>query len=320
MKVLVVQQRMGIGDMVIFLPYVHAISKKFQSQVSLLVKKNSRAEQLCKHDQHIKEIIYLDRNENNSGRHDGWIGFFNLLKEIKEKKFDKIFIFNGSLRFLLLAKLCGIKSILQYPLFTRKNNIVLTAKNFTEKFTENVISTQPRIYLKEDTVKKVKEEYSFNKNFKHICIGFSASGPTKRWDVENYIKLASEINKKVPCKFYLAGGKNDQELFTKFSNSSIAKNCISFKDLTIQETLPIIKNCNIYVGNDTGWLHISSALNKKCLALFMDSPVQAYGTYSKNIYLIVPEGETNETTTHNTRGGGKISFDKVLNKSLELLN
>ena len=47
--------------------------------------------------------------------------------------------------------------------------------------------------------------------------------------------------------------------------------------------MPIIKNCDLYIGNDTGWLHISSALNVKCLALFMDSPVQAYGKYSKNI-------------------------------------
>jgi len=320
MKVLVVQQRMGIGDMVIFLPYVHAISKKFQSQVSLLVKKNSKADQLCQNDQHIKEIIYLDRNNDNLGRHDGWLGFFKLLQEIKEKKFDKIFIFNGSLRFLLLAKLCGIKSILQYPLFTRKNNIVLTAKNFTEKFTENTISTQPRIYLKEKAVEKAKEKYSFNKNFRHICIGFSASGSTKRWHIENYIKLAVEINKKIPCKFYLAGGKNDRELFAKFLNSSVANKCISFENLTIQETLPIIKNCNMYIGNDTGWLHISSALNKKCLALFMDSPAQAYGTYSKNISLIVPEGETESTTTHDTLGKEKIVFENVLNKSLELLN
>ena len=320
MKVLVVQQRMGIGDMVIFLPYVHAISKKFQSQVSLLVKKNSKADQLCQNDQHIKEIIYLDRNNDNSGRHDGWVGFFKLLKDIKVKRFDKIFIFNGSLRFLLLAKLCGIKSILQYPLFTRKNNIVLTAKNFTEKFTENTISTQPRIYLKEDVVKEVKKKYNFNENFKHICFGFSASGPTKRWDVENYIKLATEINKKIPCKFYLAGGKDDRELFAKFLNSPVANKCISFENLTIQETLPIIKNCNVYIGNDTGWLHISSALNKKCLALFMDSPVQAYGTYSKNIYLVVPEGKTEKTTTHDTLGKEKIVFENVLNKSLDLLN
>ena len=92
-----------------------------------------------------------------------------------------------------------------------------------------------------------------------------------------------------------------------------------FKDLKIRETLPIIKNCDLYVGNDTGWLHISSALNIKCLALFMDSPVQAYGKYSENIEIIVPEGETEETTTHDTLGAEKISFNKVFDKSINLL-
>ena len=73
-------------------------------------------------------------------------------------------------------------------------------------------------------------------------------------------------------------------------------------------------------SNDTGWLHISSALNIKCLALFMDSPVQAYGKYSKNIEIIVPEGETEETTTHDTLGADSISFDKVYDKCIELLS
>jgi hypothetical protein len=51
----------------------------------------------------------------------------------------------------------------------------------------------------------------------------------------------------------------------------------------------------------------------------MDSPVQAYGKYSENISVIVPEGETEETTTHDTLGKNKINFEKVLNKSLETL-
>ena len=320
MKVLVVQQRMGIGDMIIFLPYIHAISKKFEVPVSLLVKKNSKAGELCAEDQHIEEIIYLDRYKNNSGRHDGWLGFFNLLKDIKEKRFDKIFIFNGSLRFLLLAKLSKIKFVYQYPLFTKKDNIVLTAQTFTEKITEKSVSTQPTLYLNKERIGKTKNKYNFDNNFKHICIGFSASGPTKRWGIEKYIKLAQEINKITLCKFYLAGGKNDEELFKQFINSSVGSSCISFKDLSIQDTLPIIKNCTIYIGNDTGWLHIASALNIKCLALFVDSPVQAYGKYSENISVIVPEGETEETTTHDTLGKDKINFEEVLNKSKELLN
>ncbi|MBL6857974.1 MAG: glycosyltransferase family 9 protein [Pelagibacteraceae bacterium] len=320
MKVLVIQQRMGIGDMIIFLPYIHAISKKFQSKVSLLVKKNSKAEELFEDDDHIEEIINLDINKNNFGKHTGFSGFFKLLKEIKEKKFDKIFIFNSSVRYLLLAKLAGIKSINQYPLFLKKNNLVLTAKELIKKSIKENISTQPILYLDHNKIENVKNKYKFEKNFKHICIGFSASGPTKRWSIENYIKLAEILNKNKLCKFYLAGGRNDEILFNKFLNSSVSNICVSFKDLSISETLPIIKNCDIYIGNDTGWLHIASALNKKCLALFVDSPVQAYGKYSANISVVVPEGETEETTTHNTLGKEKINFEKVLKKSLELLN
>jgi heptosyltransferase-2 len=45
MKILAVQNRMGIGDTVIFLPFIETISRKFNSPISLLVKKNSKAEQ-----------------------------------------------------------------------------------------------------------------------------------------------------------------------------------------------------------------------------------------------------------------------------------
>ncbi len=320
MKVLVIQQRMGIGDMVIFLPYIHAISKKYRATITVLAKKNSKVDELCESDKHIKEIIFLDRDKNNKGRHDGIFGFFNLVKEIKEKKFDKVFIFNGSLRFKLLGKIAGIKEIHQYPLFRKKDNIVTSAKTFTEYYIKENVSTEPKLVLDKELVYASKEKYGFDKKQKHICIGFSASGPTKRWDVEKYINLAKELKKRMPCKFYLAGGKNDEILFAKFLNSSIASDCMSFKDVSIKDSLSIIKNCDIYVGNDTGWLHISSALNLKCLALFMDSPVLAYGKYSKNISTITPEGETDETTTHGTLGKNKINFEEVLKKTLSILN
>ena len=318
MKVLVIQPKIGMGDMVIYLPYIHAISKKYQTPVSILVKENSRANQLLSEDKYIKEILMLDRTKNNSGAHDGLLGFFKLSKDLRLKNFDKVFIFNSSLRYLLISKIAGIKNIFQYPLFRKKDNIVTSAKIFTENEIGEIVSTQPELIVNENKVKEAK--LKFSKEFKHICLGISASGPTKRWDIKNFIKLCININARTPSKFYLAAGNNDKDLIDEFLNSELSNNCISFKDLKISETLPIIKNCNLYIGNDTGWLHISSALGVKCLALFMDSPVQAYGKYSKNIELIVPEGETEETTTHDTLGAGKISFEKVFNKSIELLN
>ena len=318
MKVLVIQPKIGMGDMVIYLPYIHAISKKYKTAVSILVKENSRANQLLAEDRHIKEILILDRTKNNTGTHDGLSGFFKLSKDLKLKEFDKVFIFNSSLRYLLISKIAGIKNISQYPLFRKKDNVVTSAKIFTENELGDIVSTQPELKINGNKVNEAKQKFS--RDFKHICLGISASGPTKRWDIKNFINLCININARTPSKFYLAAGNNDKDLIDQFLNSKLSNNCISFKDLKIIETLPIIKNCNLYIGNDTGWLHISSALGVKCLALFMDSPVQAYGKYSKNIEVIVPEGETEETTTHDTLGSDKISFEKVFNASIKLLN
>ena len=58
MKILIIQQRYGIGDLIIFLPYIHAISKKFKTKVSLLVKESSKASDLLSNDINIDEIIY----------------------------------------------------------------------------------------------------------------------------------------------------------------------------------------------------------------------------------------------------------------------
>ena len=318
MKVLVIQPKIGMGDMIIYLPYIHAISKKYEMPVSILVKENSRANQLLAYDEHIDEIIILDRSKNETGIHDGLLGFFKISKELKKRHFNKVFIYNGSLRYFLISKLAGIKSIFQYPLFKKKDNIVTSAKIFTENELNTIVSTKPILNLNKENVEKIRN--NFSQNFKHICLGISARGPTKRWGIKNFIKLCERINDKIPSKFYLAAGNNDRDLINEVLNSKIGKNCISFEKLKISETMPVIKNCNLYIGNDTGWLHISSALDVKCLALFMDSPVQAYGKYSNNINVIVPEGETEESTTHDTLGADKISFEKVLNKSIELLN
>jgi len=305
MKILCINVRKGIGDQIIFLPYLHAISKKFKVPVSLLAKENSKARELFYEDKLIDEVIDLKKNM------DGVMGILRLSKEIKSRGFDKIFIFNSSLRYNIVSRLTGIKSIYQYPLFRRKDNIVLSAKIFTEDILNEVVSTEPNLVVKND-------EY-LDKEFKHICLGISASGPTKRWDVNNYIKLAEKINKKTKCKFYIAGGKNDINLINEFKNSEIKNNFMSFENLSIRQTLPLIKNMDLMISNDTSWSHIAVSLKIKTLTLFMDSPVMAYGRYSSRMITIEPEGEK-DTTTHDTLGKDRISFDEVYKKSIEMLN
>ena len=110
MKILAIQNRMGIGDTVIFLPFIKALSKKYNSPISILVKENTKAEQFLYETNYIDKILLLERDRNNNN-HGGFFGTFKLINYIKEYKFDKIFIFNSSLRFYLIAKLCGITEI-----------------------------------------------------------------------------------------------------------------------------------------------------------------------------------------------------------------
>ena len=120
-KILAIQNRMGIGDMVIFLPFIEAISKKFNVPISILVKESSKASDIIVNNKYINDIIYLDR-DNKNGSHDGIFGSLKLASELNKYKFDKVFIFNSSLRFNIICKIAGIKDINQYPLFEKKKS------------------------------------------------------------------------------------------------------------------------------------------------------------------------------------------------------
>ena len=312
-KVLVIIKSMGIGDLSILISNIHAISKEIDKPVTVLAQKNTRAKSILQHDPHIAEIIELDEKEIK--------GFFNIIKKLKPKKFDQSYIFSDSIRLYLITKMSGIKKNFHYKFFSKKRkNFFKTAKEFTEKTLNIKIDPQSKIYCNNNDVEKAKKKYNITNETKNIVCGISASGPTKRWDINNYIRLFEELNNKYKSNFFLAGGSKDEDLINKVMNSNIGKNCLSFSKMNLSEAMPIISASQYYIGNDTGWGHIASGLGLKSLFLFMDSPPSAYGVYSKNISIVCPDGLTIENTGHNTRGKDRISFDNVLNKSIKLIS
>ena len=221
----------------------------------------------------------------------------------------------------MIAKLSGIKENFHYKFFSKRGkNFFKTAKDFTEKTLKIKVDPQSKIYCDANYIKDAKNKFGITEKTKNIICGISASGPTKRWDINNYIKLFENLNSKFQCKFFIAGGSNDEELIKNILKSSIGKNCISFSKMSVSEIIPVIAACKYGIFNDTGFAHISSALGLKCIVLFMDSPAIAYGAYSKNISIIVPQGESIESCGHNTRGKDRISFDEVFKKTLDIIS
>jgi heptosyltransferase-2 len=321
MKILVIQNKMGVGDMVIYLPFIKAISKRFNTPVSILVKESSKAEQFLKDSNIINKIIILERNNKlKIGEHEGLTGFFNLVRDLKQHSFDKVFIFNSSFRFNLITRIAGIKDIHQYSLFKKKNQHVIEAAK--ELLKENLglnVESDPEILINNQSVQEVKSKYKMNNDENNILLGIGGSGPTKRIPTIIFIKLMRLISQKYKCKFFLATGKNnqEQEILKEILNSEFKNKCYALDNLNLTEILPIIKNCAVSVCNDSSFSHLSSALGIKTIVLMADTPL-LYGSYSSRMYPIIPDGEN--TVTHNTLGKDRINPNKIFDQLDNILN
>ena len=121
------------------------------------------------------------------------------------------------------------------------------------------------------------------------------------------------------CKFFLATGKDHEEqiILNEILNSKFKNLCTPLDDLSIKDTLPIIKNCNLSICNDSSFSHLSAALGVKTITLMADTPL-IYGNYSTKMFPIIPDGK--ETVSHNTLGKEKISSKKIFDKVVEIIN
>ena len=321
MKILIVQNKKGIGDLIIFLPFIEALAKKFETQVYLLVKENSKALDIVEDNKYIKEIIVLDRdNQSKDGIHEGVFGTFRLIKNLKKYKFDKIFIFNSSLRFNLIAKLCYIKDIYQYPLFFKKNqNITLAAQKLLESKMGIKVKSDPQILVDEKKVNSVKISNNISSNEKNILLGIGGSGSTKRIPAKTFLKFMDYCDENYKCRFFLATGKlhEEQIILDEILNSKFKQKCIRLDNLRLKETLPYIKNCNISICNDSSFSHLSAALGIPTIVLMADTPI-IYGSYSPRMHPILPDGV--KEVKHDTLGKDKINAQKIYEKFEFLIN
>jgi len=302
-KGLIIQTRPGVGDLCMFLPYIQQIkdhNKNFQ--FTLITKKRTAAKQILKYEPSINQIVYLE-DEILEITKSKINNFFKILNFIKRNNFSKIYIMHFSLFWFLVAKISGIKNIYKYGILKKNVDIYLNALEQNKRWLQNTnLSSQTKItYLQNN-----------NKSNNQIIIGIGSSGPTKKWPTENYIELIKRISNK-NITFYLAGGNNEIEnqIANKIINEVKENRVESLCSLSIEQIMPIINSSKLYIGNDTGFMHLSAGLNIPAIGLFGDTPL-SYANYTKNILPIIPENF--KTVGHNSMAMNKITVDQVFNE------
>ena len=296
MKILVIQTRPGIGDFCIFLPYAQKISQLEKSKITLLTKKRSAAKELTINDPHFDEVIYMPKKID-----------LNFLKYLKSKNFKKTYIFHYGIKFFLMSKLLGIRKTYFYGFIKKKTNISLEPKSQINRWFNRLIKNY------------VCNLYFFKKNeTKNILIGIGGSGDTKKWNIDKYIELIAKISKLFPSYNYIiAGGIDELNDYLKIKNSLKKLDIVSICKLSISESIKYIQSSKIYVGNDTGFMHISGMLHIKSFGLFGDTPTN-YIDYNSYIKSIIPQNKTE--ISHGSRAIDQIEVDWVLSQIKQDLN
>jgi heptosyltransferase-2 len=286
-----------------FLPYIQQIKEHNKDfAFTLVTKKRTAAKQILKYDQLINQIVYLE-DETIATTKSKINNFFKLLNFIKKNNFSKIYIMHFSIFWFLLAKISGIKNIYKYGILKKNVDIYLNALEQNKRWLQDPnLSSQTKIVYPQNN----------SKNNNQIIIGIGSSGPTKKWPTENYIELIKKINDK-NIKFYLAGGNNEIEnqIANKIINEIKENRIESLCSLSIEEIMPIINSSKLYIGNDTGFMHLSAGLNIPAIGLFGDTPL-SYAKYNKNILPIIPENF--KTVGHGSMAMNQITISQVLNE------
>lgn len=126
---------------------------------------------------------------------------------------------------------------------------------------------EPKISIdKENLVRKWLNKHNIKK-FVLIHPGSSKKGINKRWGNDNFIRLIGNIKKEHNIPSVILTGQDEKDMELSFKHCSF----IPEFDIGLEEMIALIKNCHIFIGNDSGPLHLSTVLGVKTLGIFTAS-------------------------------------------------
>ncbi len=161
-----------------------------------------------------------------------------------------------------------------------RNLSTLTSIFPSERFT-------PRLYpnhMQFEAVKKYKD-------LPYICIAPASVWYTKQLPIEKWIELIYQIPQNF--SIYLLGGPSDKVLCDKIIQQTDRKGVIGLAgSLSLLESAALMKHAHMNYVNDSGPLHIASAMNAPVTAFFCSTvPEFGFGPLSDSSYVVEIEEE-----------------------------
>jgi heptosyltransferase-2 len=278
-KILVIRFS-SLGDIVLTTPVIKSLKQKFpQSQIFFLTK--SQYHDLLENDPDIFSLIKYDPKE----RHKGISGFLKLVKELKTLNFDLVVDLHANLRSFLIRHLLKTKLKIKYDkrwlarlllvhfkfIHVESIHTVDSYLKALKKIGANSSVKDKEIFLDQESENFLKD-FLVEKNIEKddIVVGIhpGARWETKRWNEEKFTQVCRILNQKPKVKIILFGDRNDQELIEKISLGALNRKLFKAVNLPLNKFMSLIKRCDCFVTNDSGPMHMASALGVPVVAIF----------------------------------------------------
>lgn len=283
LRTLVIQPLPGIGDMVWYLPYIHAIAEADEvKEVDIFTKKRSMADQLFDADMHVAQVLWFDDVMSRKG----WLrGAWKLAKHLRSCNYSRVWVLHESPRYALAAWLAGIPERYGYGLGWQRKLLnkgmylpatfveahpIDKANEFVRLNQIRIKSDVPKIVLSEAKVALVKAQ--FNSAPKPwIALGIGSSEPYKQWGESNFSQLIEQVMQKLGGTLFVLGGPAEQSNADRIKQALLGAHQQSVFNVIAQplnEVCALLSLCDLFVGNDTGMLNASAATGTPSIGLF----------------------------------------------------
>lgn len=132
---------------------------------------------------------------------------------------------------------------------------------------------------------------NINENDYLIGINPGAGWQSKRWDIEKFAEVIKLVKNNINCKIILTGTKDDENLAIKLKEFVNNDLIIATGKTTIKQLAELIKRVKIYITNDSGAVHIASAVGTPIVAIFGPGDVIRYGPIGENVVVLYKKVE-----------------------------
>ncbi|MBA3816189.1 MAG: lipopolysaccharide heptosyltransferase II [Parachlamydiaceae bacterium] len=294
-KKIIVRMPNWLGDVVMATPILHDIRQRWP-KASITAMCQSNVASLLQHDPNISEVYsykkpngWVHRHQHldiiealQRGEYDLGILLTNSLSSAwwfwRGKVQNKVG-YAGNLRSLLLNK------AVSFPANKETQHQVLTYKALIEPMGIPISNTPPHLYVTTSEQQTARELLS-NEHVSpgtHTIIGINpgaAFGSAKCWLPERFHEVASRLLENPRNAVVFFGDPAGASLVNMICKD-LGERVINLAGKTsIRELLALILQCSAFLTNDSGPMHIASALDVPLVALFGSTSDVKTGPYN----------------------------------------